>query len=91
MAKVICVSEENHGCLIGVAKTYAAAVQGLVNQGWLSGSTEVYADEYGNTKTVEEDLGADWWLQTIRDKWDKGTFEAYFDGLFYLETMEIWG
>jgi hypothetical protein len=89
MENVICVSEENHG-MIGVAKTYAAAVQGLVNQGWLNGNTEIYIDEYGNTKTIEEDLGADW-LKTIRDEWDKGTFEAYFDGLFYLDTMEIWG
>lgn len=89
MENVICVNEENHG-LIGVAKTYATAVQGLVNQGWLNGSTEVYIDDCGNTQTVEKDLGADW-LKTIRDEWDKGTFEAYFDGLFYLETMEIWG
>ena len=86
MQKVILIEEENHG-LIGVADTYADAIDFLVAKQWIYGDMENYLGD-GVYKTVEEDLGEEW-LQVILH-WDIRTFGAYFEGCFYLDEYEVY-
>ena len=73
--------------MIGIAKTYADAVYFLVNNDWLSALTEIYCgDEV--YKTVIEDLGEDW-LAVILD-WSMKEFCGYFEGCFYLDSVEVY-
>ena len=84
--RVITIEEDNHG-MIGIAKTYADAVHFLVNDSWLGALTEIYCgDEV--YKTVIEDLGEDW-LAVILD-WSMEKFCEYFEGLFYLDSVEVY-
>ena len=85
--RVVTIEEDNHG-MIGIAKTYADAVYFLVNNDWLSALTEIYCgDEV--YKTVIEDLGEDW-LAVILD-WSMKEFCGYFEGCFYLDSVEVYG
>ena len=84
--RVVTIEEDNHG-QIGIAKTYADAVHFLVNDGWLSALTEIYCgDEV--YKTVIEDLGENW-LAVILD-WSMEKFCEYFEGCFYLNSVEVY-
>ena len=84
--RVVTIEEDNHG-MIGIAKTYADAVHFLVNDCWLSAFTEIYCgDEV--YKTVIEDLGEDW-LAVMLD-WSMEKFCEYFEGLFYLDSVEVY-
>ena len=84
--RVVTIEEDNHG-QIGIAKTYADAVHFLVNDGWLSALTEIYCgDEV--YKTVIDDLGEDW-LAVMLD-WSIEKFCEYFEGLFYLDSVEVY-
>ena len=85
--RVVTIEEDNHG-MIGIAKTYVDAVYFLVNNDWLSALTEIYCgDEV--YKTVIEDLGEDW-LAVILD-WSMKEFCGYFEGCFYLDSVEVYG
>ena len=84
--RVVTIEEDNHG-QIGIAKTYADAVHFLINDGWLSALTEIYCgDEV--YKTVIEDLGENW-LAVMLD-WSMGKFCEYFEGCFYLNSVEVY-
>lgn len=87
MKKVYCVYEDNHG-MIGVAKDYLSMIDGLVEEGWLDGNTEL-VDEDGNFFTVEGKIGEKW-LEKIK-KWDITDFNIFFDGYFWISDVEIWG
>ena len=84
--RVVTIEEDNHG-QIGIAKTYADAVHFLVNDCWLSAFTEIYCgDEV--YKTVIDDLGEDW-LAVMLD-WSMEKFCEYFEGYFYLDSVEVY-
>ena len=84
--RVVTIEEDNHG-QIGIAKTYADAVHFLVNDSWLSALTEIYCgDEV--YKTVIDDLGEDW-LAVMLD-WSMEKFCEYFEGYFYLDSVEVY-
>lgn len=87
MSKVYCVYEDNHG-MIGVAKDYSSAIDGLIEENWLDSNTEL-VDEDGNFFTVEGKIGKEW-LDKIK-KWDIDTFNIFFEGCFWISIMEIWG
>ena len=87
MSKVYCVYEDNHG-MIGVAKDYSSAIDGLIEEDWLDGNIEL-VDEDENVFTVEGKIGEKW-LDKIK-KWDIDTFNIFFEGCFWIDTMEIWG
>lgn len=83
--RVITIAEDNHG-QIGIAKSYTDAVHFLVEQNWLDELTEIYCgDEV--YKTVIEDLGENW-LAVMLD-WSMEKFCEYFDGCFYLNSVEV--
>ena len=84
--RVVTIEEDNHG-MIGIAKTDADAVHFLVNDSWLSALTEIYCgDEV--YKTVIDDLGEDW-LAVMLD-WSMEKFCEYFEGYFYLDSVEVY-
>lgn len=87
MKRICCVYEDNHG-MIGVAKDYSSAIDGLIEEDWLDGNTEL-VDEDGNFFTVEGKIGKEW-LDKIK-KWDIATFNIFFEGCFWIDTMGIWG
>ena len=87
MKRVCCVYEDNHG-MIGVAKDYSSAIDGLIEEDWLDGNTEML-DDNDNSSTVKEVFGEEW-IELIKH-WDKDTFNINFEGIFYINTMEIWG
>lgn len=87
MKKVYCVYEDNHG-MIGLATDYSSMIDGLVENGWLDGNTEL-VDEYGNLFTVKGKIGEKW-FDRIK-KWDITTFNIFFEGCLWIDFMEIWG
>ena len=87
MSKVYCVYEDNHG-MIGLATDYSSTIDGLINEDWLDGNTEML-DDNDNPSTVKEILGKEW-IDLIKH-WDKNTFNIFFEGIFYINIMEIWG
>jgi hypothetical protein len=88
MKKVYCVYEDNHG-MVGIAKDYSSAIDGLVKEKWLDGDTEML-DDNNNPSTVKKIFGEENWIDLIKH-WDEDTFNIFFDGIFYIDTMEIWG
>ena len=50
---------------------------------------EFYDGNYGNTKTILEDLGEEW--KSVILSWGTEKFNEYFDCLFYLNIEEIYG
>lgn len=80
MRQVITIKEDNHG-LIGIAETYADAIDFLISQDWLDENFELY-DNDDNYKTIIEDLGNEW--KTVILHWDWYKFNEYFEGCFYL-------
>ena len=84
--RVVTIEEDNHG-MIGIAKTYADAIYFLVNNGWLSASTEIYCDDE-IFKPVIEDLGEDWFAVML--DWSMEKFCEYFEGYFYLDSIEVY-
>lgn len=83
--RVVTVAEDNHG-QIGIAKSYEDAVHFLVNEHWLDELTEIYVGDE-TYKTVIEDLGENW-LAVMLD-WSMEKFCEYFDGCFYLNSVEV--
>jgi hypothetical protein len=87
MEKVYCIYEDNHG-MIGIAKDYSSAIDGLVKEKWLDNDTEIL-DDNNNPSTVKEIFGEEW-VDLIKH-WDKDIFNISFEGCFWISTMEIWG
>ena len=88
MQTVVLIEEENHG-MIGVAKDYLSAIDFLIANNWLDGNFEFYDVDYGDTKTIVEDLREEW--KEVILSWDTETFNNYFEGLFYLTIEEVYG
>lgn len=87
MKKVYCVYEDNHG-MIGVAKDYLSAIDGLIKEGWLDGNTEL-PDDNDCASTVKEIFGEEW--AGLIEQWGVTHFNIFFEGCFWISTMEIWG
>lgn len=86
MQTVVLIAEDNHG-LIGVAETYADAIDFLIKQDWLNENFELYEGD-GNYKTIKEDLGETWAMQILY--WEVEYFNDYFEGCLYLNIEEIY-
>ena len=87
MKKVYCVYEDNHG-MIGLATDYISAIDGLINENWLHEKIEM-VDENDNLFLLKEKLGKKW-LEKIKS-WNVEKFNIFFDGIFWINQMEIWG
>lgn len=87
MKKVYCVYEDNHG-MVGLATDYQSAINGLITEKWLDENTELL-DDNCVPSTVKETLGEEW-ISLIK-QWDITTFNSFFDGCFWISSMEIWG
>ena len=90
--KVITINEENHG-FIGVATTPKAAMQFLVNRGWLELGTEFYDEEteaWYELRHIFESMGIEPTLENIVD-WGVSKFDDWrlWDGLFYFGEAEL--
>ena len=86
MQTVVLIEEDNHG-LIGVAETYADAIVFLIKGKWLDENFQVWADDYGSTKPITEDLGSTWEKQLPH--WELEYFNNYFEGSFYLRIENV--
>ena len=63
--EVIVIREENHG-FIGVAKDYKAAVEWLIEDGWMYSGMDAWNVDTCSFMPVEIFLGADW-MEHIED------------------------
>ena len=80
---IIIITEENHG-LIGVAETYTAAINYLIEDSWITEKTELL-DEYECTRTLEEMNIS---LDDIR-KMSISKFNEIFEGIFNLTVDNL--
>lgn len=80
---IIIITEENHG-LIGVAETYAAAINYLIEDSWITEKTELL-DEYECTRTLEEMNIS---LDDVR-KMSISKFNEVFEGIFNLTVDNL--
>lgn len=87
MKTVYCVYEDNYG-MVGLATNYQSAIDGLIEEKWLHENTEL-VDENGNFYLLKEKLGKKW-LEKIK-AWDSEKFNIFFEGVFWISSMEIWG
>ena len=87
MKKVYCVYEDNHG-MVGLAIDYQSAINGLVKEKWLDENTELL-DDNDSPSTIKEVFGEEW--VSLIKQLDITTFNSFFDGIFYINIMEIWG
>lgn len=90
--KVIAINEENHG-FIGVATTPKAAMQYLVNRGWLDLGTEFYDEEtevWYRLEDIFKLMEIEPTLDNIVD-WGVSKFDdwRFWDGLFYFSEIEV--
>ena len=86
MQTVIVIQEENHG-LIGIAETYADAIDYLIQMKWLDENYEVSVADYGNTKSIKETLGEEWVATLLH--WTQTKFNECFEGCFYLDEYKL--
>ena len=80
---IIIITEENHG-LIGVAETYTAAINYLIEDSWITEKTELL-DEYECTRTLEEMNIS---LDDVR-KMSISKFNEVFEGIFNLTVDNL--
>ena len=85
MRTVIIIEEDNHG-LIGIAETYADAIDFLKTEAWLDEKIELYDDDE-ECQTIKEDLGEDWFSKI--SEWSLAEFNEYFEGIFFLWSEPI--
>ena len=89
---IIIINNSGYGCLCA-ATNYYNAVKWLIDEGWLTSSTDIYnwsKDEYN---TVEENFGTNW-AEIILNEWDINKFNSTFvdeDGGLYLEMVPLIG
>jgi len=84
---VVLVHEENHG-LITVAKDYKSAIKFLINNRWITESMEVW-NEDDTYSRLNELLGEDA-FDIITEKWDIDSFNAFWNGNFFLNEVEVY-
>ena len=91
--KVITIHEENHG-FIGIAATRKAAMQFLVNRGWLELGSEFYDEEteaWYKLRHILESMNIEPTLENIVEfgvsKFDDWRF---WDGSFYFGEAEVY-
>ena len=87
MKSAYCVYEDNHGMVV-LATNYISAIDGLISEDWLHANIEI-VDENGNLFLLKEKLGKNW-LEKIKS-WNVEKFNIFFDGIFWISQMEIWG
>ena len=87
MKTVYCVYKDSHGT-VGLAINYQSAIDGLIEEEWLTEHTALL-DDNGVPSTVKEILGEEW--VSLIKQWDITTFNIFFDGCFWISSMEIWG
>ena len=90
--RVITINEENHG-FIGVATTPKAAIQFLVNQGWLELGSEFYDEKteaWYEVRHILESMNIEPTLENIVE-WGVSKFDdwRFWDGLFYFGETEV--
>ena len=85
--KVVVIYEENHG-FIGLAKDYDAAIDFLMEEGWLDGSTEIRSNDEDNWVRLDQLYGPNWMF--IIGKWNIDRFNDNIDVL-QLEVQEVFG
>lgn len=87
--KVIYIDEDAHG-FIGLATDYKAAIDFLVNEHWLTDTTEIWDDNADCYRRIVEIYG-EGWVDLFRDTWNMEDFNDFADGWFYLEEKEVYG
>ena len=87
MKSAYCVYEDNHGMVV-LATNYISAIEGLISEDWLHEKVEM-VDENGNLFLLKEKLGKNWFEKIT--SWDVEKFNIFFDGIFWISQMEIWG
>ena len=89
--KVILVNEDNHG-QIAVAKDYESAINFLLREGWLDDGIYLTNLEGNNwcDYPIIEVLGDEWKFR-VQTEFDMNKFNSVFDGIFYLDEVEIVG
>lgn len=85
--KVVVIYEENHG-FIGLAKDYNAALDFLMGNNWLDGSTEIWSDDEDDWTRLDKFYGPNW-MFIIRE-WNIDHFNDNID-LLRLEVQEVFG
>ena len=80
---IIVITEDNHG-LIGIAETYTAAVNYLIENSWITEKTELL-DEYECICTLEEMNIS---LDDVR-KMSISKFNEIFEGIFILTVDKL--
>ena len=80
---IIIITEDNHG-LIGIAETYTAAINYLIEDSWITEKTELL-DEYECTRTLKEMNIS---LDDVR-KMSISKFNEIFEGIFNLTVDNL--
>ena len=78
----IVIYEDNHG-FIGLAADYPWAIDFLIKEDWLDGNTEVFRG------VLLKEIFPKWYEEI--KSWDIEKFNKFFECLFYLEPMEVYG
>jgi hypothetical protein len=76
--------------LLGVAKNYKAAIDFLLNKGYLSDSIQIYDQKSNHYIRIDEYYGKNW-LDVIRDEWDVENFNEFFRHWLWLDEWDIIG
>ena len=76
--------------LLGVAKNYKAAVDFLLNKGYLSDSMQIYDQESNHYVRIDEYYGENW-LDVIRDEWDVENFNEFWQSWLFLDEWDVIG
>ena len=85
---VILVNEDNHG-LLTVAENYKSAVKFLISNRWIEDYTWVWNEIDGSSVHLIELLGENA-MDKMTEEWDIDNFNAFWDGNFYLEEVEVY-
>ena len=84
--KVIMINEECHG-FIALAKDVRAAVNYLVDNGWLNERILVEVGEEDIVVPIIERLGENWLEQMLT--WDVDTFNDFFYNIFTISWEKV--
>lgn len=89
---VVLIYDENV-TLLGVAKNYKAAIDFLVNKGYLSGSMQIYDQESNHYVRIDEydKYYGENWLDVIRDEWDVENFNEFWGHWLLLDEWDVIG
>ena len=88
---VITINEDNHG-MIGIALNYYNAVKWLIGDGWIDDYTEVAEhSENNNCNWVRLNEIYEDWVDRMLNEWDIDNFNDFWEGSFYLDSVEVIG